>query len=100
MNDFIATRHGEMRMRQRGMRNGDVALILACGTQLDDETWLLRERDAEHAIEARKREIQKLERLRNRKIVMRDRHVVTVYPSRPADQKRALRRGRRTGLVK
>ena len=75
MNNIISTQHGATRMRQRGMRNGDVALILDCGTQLDDETWLLRERDTEHAIKARKREIQKLERLKNRKIAMCDRQV-------------------------
>ena len=99
MEDIVYTRHSETRMRQRGMKNEDVALILACATQVDDETWMLREQDAFHAIEARKREIRMLERLKNRKLVMCGRRVVTVYPYRLSDQKHTLRRGRRMGLV-
>ena len=100
MNNFISTRHGATRMRQRGMKNGDVALILAHATQVDDETWMLLERDANHAIKNRKQEIEALERLRNFKLVMRSDGVVTAYPSRSSDQKRTLRRGKRKGLVK
>ena len=33
------TRHGETRMRQRGMKEGDADLILAYGTQVDAEAW-------------------------------------------------------------
>ena len=86
-------------MRQRGMKKGDANLICACGTQVDDEAWFLSNRDANREIEARKREIQILERLRNRKIVVCGDRVVTAYPSRPADQKRALRRARQKGLA-
>lgn len=100
MNDFISTRHGAIRMRQRGMKNDDVALILAHATQVDNETWMLLERDANHAIKNRKQEIEALERLRNFKLVMCSDGVVTAYPSRRTDQKRALRRGKRKGLVK
>ena len=100
MNDVIATRHGETRMRQRGMRNGDADLILAYGTQIEDGAWLLRERDVRREIEARKREIKALERLENRKVVVSGGCIVTAYPSRPSDLKRALRRGRRKGLAK
>ncbi len=100
MSELIPSRHGETRMRQRGMRNGDADLILAYGMQVEDETWLLLDRDADRAIEACKQEIKALERLRNRKVVMNGSHVVTAYPSRPSDLKRALRRGRRKGLAK
>ena len=100
MNNLISTRHGAARMRQRGMKNEDVALILAYATQVDDETWMLLERDTDHAIKDRKQEVQALERLKNFKLVMYSHGVVTAYPSRPADQKRTLRRGKRKGLVK
>ena len=99
MNGIISTCHGQTRMRQRGMKNGDVELILACGTQIADEAWLLRDRDVDRAIDSRKREIQRLERLRNRKVVICDSRVVTAYPSRLADQKRALRRAKRNGFL-
>lgn len=100
MNNFISTRHGATRMRQRGMKNEDVALILAYATQVDDETWMLRERDVNHAIRDCKQEIQALERLKNVKLVMCSYGIVTAYPSRPADQKRTLRWGKRKGLMK
>lgn len=100
MNNFISTRHGATRMRQRGMKNGDVALILAHATQVDNETWMLLERDANHAIQNRKQEIEALERLRNFKLVMCSDGVVTAYPSRHSDQKRTLRRSKRKGLAK
>ena len=93
------TCHAETRMRQRGIRNGDVVLILECGTQIDDETWLMRDRDVRREIERRKREIQALGRLKSKKVVMRGEQVVTAYPSRSDDRKRTLRRGRRTGMA-
>ncbi len=100
MTDIIYTRHAKTRMQQRGIRKTDIPIILACGTQIDDETWLMCNRDATREIETRKREIQTLSRLANRKVVIRDGRVITAYPSNPADQKRTLRRGRQKGLVK
>ena len=99
MTDGIYTRHGKTRMQQRGIRKKDIRLILAFGTQVDDETWFMRNRDVAREIETRKREIRALSRLVNRKVVIRGGHVITAYPSRPADQKRTLRRGRRKGLL-
>lgn len=86
-------------MRQRGMKKGDADLILAYGTQVDAETWFLSNRDVHREIEARKREIQALERLRNRKVVVCGTNLVTTHPSRSVDQKRALRRARQQGLT-
>lgn len=93
------TCHAETRMRQRGIRSEDVVLILECGTQIDDETWFMRDRDIRREIERRKREIQALGRLKSKKVVMRGEQVVTAYPSQPGDQKRTLRRGKRKGLA-
>ena len=87
-------------MQQRGIRKADIPIILAYGTQIDDETYLMCNRDAAREIETRKREIQTLSRLVNRKVVIRDGRVITAYPSNSADQKRTLRRGRKKGLVK
>ena len=100
MTDLIYTRHAETRMQQRGIRKSDIPIILACGTQVDDETYFMCNRDANREIEIRKREIQTLSRLANRKVVIRDGRVITAYPSNSADQKRSLRRGRQKGLVK
>ena len=100
MTDIIYTRHAKTRMQQRGIRKTDIPIILACGTQVDDETYFMRNRDANREIEIRKREIQTLSRLANRKVVIRNGRVITAYPSNSADQKRTLRRGRQKGLVK
>ena len=94
------TWHAETRMRQRGIRSRDVVLILKCGTQIDDETWFMRDQDVRREIERRKREIQVLGRLKRKKVVMRGEQIVTAEPAQPDDQKRTLRRGRRTGMAK
>ena len=100
MTNLSYTRHAKTRMQQRGIRKADIPIILTYGTQIDDETYFMRNRDAAREIETRKREIQALSRLVNRKIVIRDGRIITAYPSNPADQKRTLRRGRQKGLVK
>ena len=92
------TVHAEERMQQRGMRKGDEEFIVELGTQIDDETWILLDRDARRAIEERKREIQRLDRLANRKVIMRGERLITAYPSCIQDQKRTLRRGREKGV--
>ena len=97
MTDFVYSRHAETRMQQRGIRAKDISLIIAMGTQVDDQTWIMRKRDVARGIGILKRAINVLERLANRKVVMRDGQVITAYPSRPADQKRTLRRGRSKG---
>ena len=100
MNDLIYSQHARTRMQQRGIRKADIPIILEYGTQIDDETYFMRNRDAAREIETRKREIQALSRLVNRKVVIREGRVITAYPSNPSDQKRTLRRGRKKGLVK
>lgn len=99
MNDLLCTKHGQRRMQQRGIRMGDIRLIQKYGTLVDEDTWLMLNQDVILQIESRKKEIQRLERLKNRKIVVSDDGVVTAYPSRPTDQKRALRRGRQKGYL-
>ncbi len=100
MIDISYTHHAETRMRQRAIRERDIPLIIELGTQVDDETWLMCNRDVAREIAIRKREIQVLERLANCKVVMLGEHVITAYSSRPADQKRTLRRGRQKGLAR
>ena len=100
MTDISYTCHAETRMQQRAIRERDIPLIIELGTQVDDETWLMRNRDVAREVAIRKREIQVLERLANCKVVMLGEHVITAYPSRPVDQKRTLRRGRQKGLAK
>ncbi len=99
MSNLTFSRHAETRTQQRAIRKEDVRLIQEFGTPVDADTWLMRSRDVAREIENRKREIRALSRLRNRKVVICGERVITAYPSRPADQKRALRRGRQKGYL-
>ena len=99
MSELIYTRHAETRTQQRGIRKDDIRLIQEFGTLIDEDTWLLRRRDTARAVENLKREIRRLSRLTNRKVVIHDELVITAYPSHPADQKLALRRGRQKGYL-
>ena len=94
MLDHTVTQHAEARMQQRGLREADLRLVLATATQVAPDAYLLTDADAEREINQRKREIERLERLRNWKVVVAGATVVTCYPSRPKDQRRTLRKGR------
>ena len=100
MINIAYTYHAEARMQQRGISNKDIELILKYGTQVDEGTWLLRKRDVDRETRILKQQIQKLNCLENRKVVMRGKRIITAYRSHPADQKRMLRHGRQKGLVK
>ena len=117
------SRHAEARMSQRGFRPSDLILILRCGSEiagdihdiyflsprdvqheidrLNDEIRLLKRQGfligkaLERAVRRRKRIIQRLERLKNRKLVVSDKTVVTCYRSNRKDQKRIFRKARK-----
>ena len=81
-------------MRQRGLRERDLALVLDAATPIADDAWLLTAADADREIARRKREIEQFQRLRGCKLVVAGDAVVTVCHMRPAAGRRALRRGR------
>jgi hypothetical protein len=95
--DLALTRHAEVRIRQRGLRDADVALLMTAATPVGGDAWLMTNIDAAREIAKRKREIQQIERLRGMKVVVDGNVVVTAYHSRPTDQRRALRCGRHAG---
>ncbi|PIP97608.1 MAG: hypothetical protein COW75_04955 [Rhodobacterales bacterium CG18_big_fil_WC_8_21_14_2_50_71_9] len=90
------TRHAEERIRQRGLRDHDLALLLDAATPLADDAWLMMDADADREIARRKREIEQLQRLRGCKIVVSGDAIVTVCHMRPTTVRRSLRRGRET----
>lgn len=94
MLDHTLSLHAEVRMRQRGMRDDDLRLLLATATQVAPDAYILTDADATREINQCKREIERLERLRNRKIVVAGGSVITCYPARPKNQRRTLRKGR------
>ncbi len=96
MSALAFTRHAEVRIRQRGLRESELALVLDAATPLADDAWLLTTADVDREIAQRKHEIEQLQRLRGCKVVLSGDSIVTVCHMRPAAERRALRRGRET----
>ena len=94
LHDLRLTRHAEVRMRQRGLREGDVNLLLESASQISPDVYLLTRQDAAEAIARCKRRIQRLERPKGCKIVVAEGTVVTCYHSGHKNQKKTLRHGR------
>ena len=89
------TKHGDQRINQRGFRRNDVGLIRRCGTLVPDrqaEVYLLRNKDVEREISARKQEIQRLERMRGCEVVIVGNQLVTIHHTSRRHEKRLLRR--------
>ena len=84
--------HAVQRLQQRGMRENDIDLVLACGTQVADDSFLLTERDVHRELRRRKREIQALERLCGVKVVVRQGVVVTCFRATREQIKKLLSR--------
>lgn len=96
MTKFTRTRHAEKRMRQRGLRDTDIPLMMNAATALADDALLMTNADIAREIAECKRKIQQLERLRG-VVVVAGRTVVTAYHSRRSNQRRALRRAKDAG---
>lgn len=92
IHDHRLTHHAETRMRQRGLRDDDLNLLLAVASQIAPDAYLLTEKDAAREIAARKMEIARLERLRGSKVVVEGGSVITFYRPGREGLKRALRR--------
>ncbi len=92
--DLHLTRHAEVRMRQRGVRERDLDLMIEHGTLTDDGVLLTR-RDAAAAIGEHRRAIAQLERLKGTAVILDGATVLSVY--RPDREKsRRMLRCRRT----
>lgn len=72
------THHAEVRVRQRGYREGDIPLILGCGTY-GNEAVVLTNADAEREIRDLKARIHRIERLRGTAVILANSAVVSVY---------------------
>ncbi len=94
MSVHALTAHAEIRMRQRGLRDADLDLILSCATQVAPDAYMLTRADTQHEIARLKRKIQCLERLCGCKVVVEGETIVTCYHARQNEQRRTLRKGR------
>ena len=96
MTSISITRHGEARMSQRGIRKSDIDTLLAHGTEVSPDRFMLRKRDADRQSRGLKKQIATLERLTGKVAVVADGLLITAYhrtkPGRPAGQKTGRRR--------
>ena len=84
--------HAVQHLQQRGMREKDIDLVLTCGTQVDDDSFLLTQKDVAREIRRHKRQIQALERLCGLKVVVRQGVIVTCFRATKHQIKVLLRR--------
>lgn len=96
MTNLSLTPHAEIRLRQRGLCDADLDLILELASPIGAEEWMMTRADIALEISRLKNRIQHVERLSGMKVVLRGDAVITVYRSNPNDQRRTLRRGRAT----
>ncbi|MDV7145636.1 hypothetical protein R3X27_23380 [Tropicimonas sp. TH_r6] len=94
MTSLTLSRHAEARMRQRGLRDDDLSLVLEVASAVTSNAFILTDKDVTNEIRRLKRRIQRVERLRGTKVVVAEDTVVTAYHSNPRDQRRTLRLGR------
>ena len=90
MTDLIISRHGNIRMAQRGIREADLEVILAYGTDIGRNRIMLRRRDAAEAVRTLKRQIANIERLTDKVLVVADGQLVTAYHQSTPSARRAV----------
>ena len=85
--------HGEVRNQQRGLRDADLDLIMSHATEVPAGLLVLR-RDVRRASRVLpKDQLQRLERLVGRLLVIDGGIIVTNYPAKRHHQRLLLRRG-------
>lgn len=92
MHDYRYSIHVSQRMQQRSMRKKDLNLVLEYGTQVDDDSFLLSNKDIAREKRRLKREIQALDRLRGVKVVIKVGVIVTSLRATKTQVKKVLRR--------
>lgn len=89
--DINYSSHALTRIRQRGIRERDMDLILRIGTPIDSDSVLVLDKDVDREIRLLKQRIDAVERLRGIRAVVAENTVVTVYRASEKTEKRLLR---------
>jgi hypothetical protein len=86
------TNHALERMAQRGIRMSDLDLILELGSEVDDG-YLVRDKDCRELEAVLKQFLNRVRRLKGKRVVVADGCVVTTFHARKGEQRRLLRYG-------
>jgi hypothetical protein len=90
MKGFTLSRHAIQRLGQRSISEADVDLVIGLGTEVQDG-YLMMERDCQILVEALKRDIQRIQRLSGKRVVIDGSHVVTAFRALPREERRLVR---------
>jgi hypothetical protein len=88
---FALTRHARVRLRQRGLRERDVEVVLRYGVA-GGEAVVLTRKAAAAAVAELRRSIAQIERLRGAAVFTREAAVVTLFRPSAEQIRRLLRR--------
>ena len=90
MGDLRVTEHALKRLRQRGLRECDIAFIISHGSAIGDGVYL-RDKDAEEIIRKAKMSIALASRLRRTYVVLKEDRLITAYRPTRSTEKRLFR---------
>jgi hypothetical protein len=90
--------HIQQRLRQRGVKHEDLALVCGVGEPFSDG-YLMTKRAVTEEIGRLKAEIQRLEKLKGLMVIEQQRTLVTVYRPSRTRSRRLLRHGRTRGRI-
>jgi hypothetical protein len=97
MNTLVSTDHGAIRMAQRGFNMKDAELISMVGTEVDDG-YLVRHADYQELERALKSFLERIRRIRGKRLVVATGRIVTAYHASRRHQRRLLRSSRAGNL--
>ena len=79
MKEIRITRHGEIRMAQRGINGSDLELVLTLGTKVGRDRIMLKKRVAAETVQTLKNLIAQVERAKGKLFVVKEGRLVTAY---------------------
>ena len=92
------TFHAAQRMRQRGIRESDLDVVLQLAEEIRPDVYFLSHRAAQRAIERLKRRIRKIEKMKGVTAVICDGHIVTTYKTIRSNKRHRRHRTTRTNF--
>ncbi len=91
MTATLFTHHGTLRAAQRGIDGDDIDLVMMIGTEVEGG-YFVRDKDCEAVEQNLKHLMDRLRRLRGKRIVVANGRIVTAYHARPKKERRLLQR--------
>ena len=99
MNGLKLTDHASVRMAQRNVSLPDAALITLIGTEVSDG-YLVRTQDCQQIEMQLKRFLDRIRRLKGKRLVVAEGRIVTAYQASMRKERRLLRNAQERDLSK